>query len=106
MVAASPRLVAAMTFLSKSKDGLSNSELDELTSDNSNWETIWTVRQLLSLGFSEYRVDHFGGPARYALTELGRNVFAVISGKPLPAAPKPAAPAPVVQAAAAQAPKS
>ncbi len=82
-VAASPQLVNAMTFLMKSKEGLSNSELDDLTADNSNWMTLWTLRQLTSLGFVEYRVDFFGGPARYNLTELGRNTLGTIAAPPV-----------------------
>ena len=63
-VAASPHLLQAMTCLISNKEGLSNSELDDLTADNSDWMTLWTVRQLTSLGFIEYKVDFFGGPAR------------------------------------------
>ena len=82
-VAASPHLLQAMTSLMSSKEGLSNSELDDAIADNSNWMTIWTVRQLTSLGFIEYKVDFFGGPARYQLTELGRNAFGMITGQPV-----------------------
>jgi len=82
-VGASHQLLQAMTFLMKNKDGLSNSELDDLTADNSNWMTLWTLRQLTSLGFVEYKVDFFGGPARYQLTELGRNALGTITGKPV-----------------------
>jgi hypothetical protein len=81
-VASSPHLVQAMTLLMKSQEGLSNSELTDLTADNSNWMTLWTVRQLTSLGFVEFRVDFFGGPARYRLTELGRDVIGKITGQP------------------------
>jgi hypothetical protein len=82
-VAASPHLLQALTSLTNSKEGLSNSELDDLTADNSNWMTLWTVRQLTSLGFIEYRVDFFGGPARYQLTDLGRNALGMITGQPV-----------------------
>jgi hypothetical protein len=71
-----------------SKEGLSNSELDDLTADNSNWMTLWTVKQLTSLGFIEYRVDFFGGPARYQLTDLGRNVLGMVAGQPLQQNPR------------------
>ncbi len=95
MVAASPTLVRAMKALVKSKEGLSNSELDELTADSSNWMTFWAVRQLTSLGFIDYSVDLFGGPARYRLTDLGRSALAVITGQPVqqkpPERPAPAA---------------
>jgi hypothetical protein len=80
-VAASPHLLQALTYLMSSKEGLSNSELDDLTADNSNWMTLWTVKQLTSLGFIEYKVDFFGGPAWYQLTELGRNALGMITGQ-------------------------
>jgi hypothetical protein len=99
MVAVSPHLLQAMALLAKSKEGLSNSELDALVADNSEWMTLWTVRQLTSLGFVEYKVDFFGGPARYQLTELGRNGLGTVTGQP--AQPKPPAQAqPAAQVAA------
>ena len=87
-VAASPHLLQVLTSLMSSKEGLSNSELDDLTADNSNWMTLWTVKQLTSLGFIEYRVDFFGGPARYQLTDLGRNVLGMVAGQPLQQNPR------------------
>jgi len=98
-VAASPHLLQAMTFLMKSKEGLSNSELDELMADNSNWMTLWTVRQLTSLGFVEYKIDFFGGPAVYQLSELGRNMLGTLTGQPAQVKPLVQAP-PSAQAAA------
>jgi len=82
-VAASPHLLRAMTSLASNKEGLSNSELTDAIADNSNWMTLWTVRQLTSLGFVEYKVDFFGGPAQYQLTELGRNALEMITGQPV-----------------------
>jgi hypothetical protein len=82
-VAASPHLLQAMTFLMSNDEGLSNSELDDAIADDSNWMTLWTVRQLTSLGFIKYKVDLFGGPARYQLTELGRNALGMITGQPV-----------------------
>ncbi|MBI3840371.1 MAG: hypothetical protein HY297_00185 [Thaumarchaeota archaeon] len=81
-LAASQHLVAAMTALAKSKDGLSNSEVDDVIADNSEWMTLWVVRQLTSLGFVEFKVDLFGEPAKYQLTELGRNTLSRITGQP------------------------
>ena len=98
-VAASPHLLQALAFLMNSNEGLSNSELDDLTTDNSNWMTLWTVRQLTSLGFVEYKVDFFGGPARYQLTELGRNALGMITGQPVQRKP-PAQTPPSAQVAA------
>jgi len=93
--ASSEHLMTAMTALAKSKDGLSNSEIDEVIADNSNWMTLWVVRQLTSLGFLDYKVDLFGEPAKYQLTQLGRDVFSVITGQPAspqkPNAPQPRA---------------
>jgi hypothetical protein len=98
-VAASPHFLRVMTSLASNNEGLSNSELTDLTSDNSNWTTLWTVRQLTSLGFVEYKVDFFGGPARYQLTELGRNAFGMIAGQPVQQKPPAQAP-PAAHAAA------
>ena len=84
----SPRLMLALQGVAKSIEGLSNSELDELLADNSNWMTIWPIKQLLALRFIEYRVDYFGGPARYVITELGRNVLSVATGQIKQSSPK------------------
>jgi hypothetical protein len=89
--------MAALQGICKSKEGTSNSELDALLADNSEWITLWQVRQLLALGFIEYRVDLFGGPARYAATDLGRSALSGMTGQGQPAA----TPAPQTAAAAA-----
>ncbi len=99
-VAASPHLMAAMTALSKSKEGMSDSELNEAVSDTSEWTTLWAVRQLTSLGFIEYRVDFFGNPAKYQLTEAGQTAFAAMTGKQL--LQKPPSPSPPVPSSAPQ----
>jgi hypothetical protein len=91
-IAASPHLVAALTALGKSKEGMSNAELDDAINDVSEWTTLWVIRQLTSLGFTDYKVDFFGNPARYQLTESGRAALSTITGQPLP--PKPATPVP------------
>ncbi|QQG48308.1 MAG: hypothetical protein HY247_06045 [archaeon] len=88
-VSASPHLIAALTAVSKSKAGLSNSELDDVTADNSNWMTLWVVRQLTSLGFIEFSVALFGGPAKYLLTDLGRSALSTITGQPPQSRPVP-----------------
>jgi len=109
-VSASEHLMAATQALAKSKEGLSNAEIDDVLTDNSNWMTRWVVEQLVALGFIEYKVDFFGGPGRYKMTELGANALSAITGKPVqlqqqtpvPQAAKPAtppsAPAPTVPA--------
>ena len=96
-VAESEHLVAAMQGIAKSKDGLSNAEIDDVLADNSNWMTRWVAEQLFSLGFIEYKTELFGGPGKYTLTELGMNTLSLITGQP--AKPKPAAtPSPPPQA--------
>jgi len=86
-ISESEHLMAALKALAKSKDGLSNSELDDVLSDNSNWMTLWVIRQLTSLGFVDYKVDFFGGPARYKLTDLGTDVSQKLTAQAVP--PKP-----------------
>ena len=99
-VANAQHLVSALTAIAKSKDGLSNAEIDDVIGDNSNWMTLWVIRQLTALGFIEFKIDLFGGPAKYQLTDLGRNVLSIITGLPTqPKTPTPpvATPQPVVQ---------
>ena len=101
-VADAKHLVPAMVAIAKSKEGLSNAEVDDVLGDNSEWMTLWVVRQLTSLGFIEFKVDLFGGPARYQLTDRGRNVLSVITGKPVqqrPPTPPSVAPQPAAQKA-------
>ena len=98
-VATSPHLLQALISLAKTNEGLGNSELDDAIVDNSNWMTLWTVRQLTSLGFIEYKVDFFGGPARYQLTELGRNALGMMKDQPVQQKPPAQAP-PAAHAAA------
>ena len=93
-VAEEKHLVLAMAAIAKSKEGLSNSELDDMIGDNSEWLTLNMVLQLTSLGFIEFKVDFFGNPARYLLTERGRNALSAITGKPVPPQQKPPAPPP------------
>jgi hypothetical protein len=86
--------MAAMTAIAKNKEGLSNVELADATNNTSEWTTLWVVRQLTSLGFLEFKVDLFGNPARYQLSEAGRAAFALVTGQPPPKPPPPASPAP------------
>jgi hypothetical protein len=97
-VAESPHLVAALAAIAKSSEGLSNTELAEVISDGSEWTTLWPIRQLTALGFIEYKVDFFGNPARYQLTEQGRIALPMITGQPLPKPPSPSPAAPQVRA--------
>lgn len=82
-VANNPRLLAVLKAVAKNKDGMSNPEVDEALGTNSDWVTIWTVRQLLALSFIDYRTDWFGGPSKYFITEVGKQVLGKISGQPL-----------------------
>ncbi len=93
-VMASEHIMSALNAIAKSKAGLSNAEVDDAISDSSEWLTIWVLRQLLSLGFIEYKVDFFGGPGHYTLTERGRGVFTRLTGQTIAAVPVVAAPAP------------
>jgi len=81
--------MAALTAIGKSREGLSNAELDDAINDSSEWTTLWVVRQLTSLGFIEFKVDYFGNPARYQLTEAGRTALSTITGQPPPQKPPP-----------------
>jgi len=85
-------LMAALAAIAKSKEGMSNAELPDAISDSTEWTALWVVRQLLSLGFVESKVDLFGNPIRYQLTEAGRVALSTMTGQPAP--PKSPTPAP------------
>jgi hypothetical protein len=96
-VSQSKHLMAALEAIQKRKEGLSNAELDDLTSDNSSWITLSVMRELLSMGLVEYQVDLFGNPGRYTLTDLGRGILQritgqVASGKPPASVARPSTP--------------
>ena len=95
-VLANPHMIPALSAIAKSKDGMSNAELDDVIGDNAEWMTLWVIRQLTSLGFIDLSVDFFGNPARYKLTDLGRSALATMTGQP-PAPPRPPSPAQPVQ---------
>jgi len=100
-VARSEHLVVALQAMSKSSAGLSNAQVDDALSEYSHWQTRWVVEQLISLGFSDYKVDFFGGPGKYVLTELGKNALSAITGKPVQvptAPPQPSKPPATTQA--------
>jgi hypothetical protein len=85
--------MAALAALAKSKDGMSDSELDDAINSNSEWTTLWVIRQLTSIGFTDFKVDFFGNPATYRLTEAGRTALSTITGQPLQRPiPPPASP--------------
>ncbi len=86
-VANDSRLIAVLKAVAKGKDGMSNPEVDEALGNNSDWVTIWTVRQLLALGFIDYKVDLFGEPSKYLITELGNLALLRVFGQPQPKSP-------------------
>lgn len=71
-------LVAILTALTKSPDGLSNAQLDRLLSNNSQWRTLSHLKELMALEFVQYHVQFFGEAGRYELTDLGRSVISRI----------------------------
>ena len=93
-VAKSPHLFAAMVAIGKSKEGMSNAEIDDAINNSSEWTTLWIIRQLTSLGFIDFKVDFFGNPARYQLTDAGRVALSMATGQPPQRPPIPSAPAP------------
>lgn len=75
-------LVSILSALAKSKDGLSNAQVDDILASNSQWATLWHLRELMAMGFVEYRVEFFGDPGRYLMTEVGRDALQMILGQP------------------------
>jgi hypothetical protein len=98
-VSESPHLMAALSAIGKSKEGLSNAELPDALNDSSEWTALWIVRQLMALGFVDEKVDFFGNPIRYQLTDLGRSAFAMMAGQPAPPKPPVSTPATLPPAA-------
>jgi hypothetical protein len=84
----SESLLGILSAIAKSKDGLSNAQIDLAVRNNSQWNTRWPVSELLGLRFIEYKVDLFGDPGKYTITELGKNVLQRASSQ---LQPKPAA---------------
>jgi len=68
-------LMTIMTAVSKSPNGLSNAQLDKLLANNSQWRTLTHMRELMALGFVQYRVQFFGDAGKYELTELGKAIL-------------------------------
>jgi hypothetical protein len=70
--------VTILLALAKSLDGLSNAQLDKLLENNSQWRTLLHIKELMALGFVEYRVQFFGDAGKYLLTELGQTIVSRI----------------------------
>ncbi len=73
-IAQEDELVPILLALAKTPEGLSNAKIDKLVSNNSQWRTLWHMRELIALGFVKYDVQFFGNPGEYTLTELGKTV--------------------------------
>jgi hypothetical protein len=74
-------LTTIVAALAKGQEGLSNAQVDNLLRNNSQWRTLIHMEELTALGFVEYKVQIFGDPGKYHLTDLGRSVLAQITGK-------------------------
>ncbi len=74
-IRSSEPLLGILSAVAKSKDGLSNAQIDLAVRNNSQWNTRWPVSELLGLGLIEYKVDLFGDPGKYTITELGKSVL-------------------------------
>jgi hypothetical protein len=72
-------LATILIALAKAPQGLSNAQLDKLLSNNSQWRTLWHTRELLALGFIQYKIQFFGEPGKYELTDLGKTAAARIA---------------------------
>jgi DNA-binding HxlR family transcriptional regulator len=68
-------LSTILLALANNPEGLSNSKLDRLLANNSQWRTLSHMRELIALGFVEYHVHFFGDPGLYQLTDLGKTVL-------------------------------
>jgi hypothetical protein len=71
-------LATILIALAKSPQGLSNAQLDNLLSNNSQWRTLTHTRELLALGFIQYKIQFFGEPGKFELTDLGKIAVARI----------------------------
>lgn len=71
-------LVTILVALAKSPEGLSNAQLDRLLSNNSQWRTLPHMKELMALGFVQYRVQFFGEAGKYELTDLGKTAISRI----------------------------
>lgn len=75
-------MLAVLTTLSKNKNGLSNAQIDIAVTNFSQWNTLWTLRQLLALGFVECKMEFFGNSGNYVLTELGMKITQKLTIQP------------------------
>ena len=74
-------LITILTALAKSPEGLSNAQIDNLLRNNSQWRTLLHMQELIALGFVQYKVQIFGGPGKYGLTDLAKSLPPDITGQ-------------------------
>jgi hypothetical protein len=85
-------LTTILAALSKSLDGLSNAQIDKLLGNNSQWRTLLHMRELIALGFVQYRMQFFGEAGKYELTDLGKTMMSKMdASRPPEPAVKPTA---------------
>ncbi len=80
-IAQEDELTTILNALAKKPDGLSNAKIDKLLGNDSQWRTLLHMRELTALGFVEYKVQFFGGPGQYVLTDLGKSILPRITGQ-------------------------
>jgi hypothetical protein len=71
-------LVAILIALANNPEGLSNAQLDRLLANNSQWKTLFHMKELMALGFVDYHVQLFGDAGKYQLTDLGKAIVSRI----------------------------
>jgi hypothetical protein len=70
--------VAILIALANNPEGLSNAQLDRLLANNSQWRTLFHMKELMALGFVDYHVQLFGDAGKYQLTDLGKAIVSRI----------------------------
>jgi len=68
-----------LAALASNQSGLSNAQIDKMLRNNSQWRTLWYLRELTALDVVEYKADLFGEPGRYILTERGKALLAKVA---------------------------
>jgi hypothetical protein len=71
-------LVAILIAFANNPEGLSNAQLDRLLANNSQWRTLFHMKELMALGFVDYHVQLFGDAGKYQLTDLGKAIVSRI----------------------------
>lgn len=71
-------LSSILVALAQNPGGLSNAQLDKFLSNYSQWRTLSHLRELIALGFIQYRIQFFGNAGEYELTDLGKTIVSKI----------------------------